>query len=94
MYSIGGCALARSTLRAIERGDASVGGAVRPVAAPAAARADAAPAAPAKLPSAPATAPASDSSAAGTVWSPLVWVVATLVVLGVLWGVLARGRAH
>jgi hypothetical protein len=93
MYSIGGCALARSTLRAIERNDPSLG-AVQPIAAPAAARVDAAPAGPAKLPPAAGADAAPAASTSGSGSSPLPWVgaaVAALAALAGLWHFAGRG---
>ena len=87
MYSIGGCALAKSTLRAIERGDASLDP-VRPVAV---AAAEAVPVA-ADPPHQPAPVAATDTSdahrAAG--WAQVGWLVAGIAVLLLLWRALAR----
>lgn len=87
MYSIGGCALAKSTLRAIERGDASLD-AVRPVAAAAAAA----------VPVAVEPPPAPAATAAGVGadarrdagWAQIGWLVAGIAVLLLLWRALAR----
>jgi len=87
MYSIGGCALARSTLRALEREDAG-GEAIRPVAAPAAVARESA-AAPRSSSHAAAPAAAPDTSGAG--WTPVVSMLVAASALIVLWRTLARG---
>lgn len=90
MYSIGGCALARSTLRAVERKDPAVLG-MQPVAARAEDRAPAAPAPAAKerrLPEAAEAAPAAASDSGMT--TPLLVAGAVLALLLVAWPVVAR----
>jgi hypothetical protein len=92
MYSIGGCALARSTLRAVERGDASVT-AVRQVAAPAVA----APAAVAPAPVAasalrPSGAEAAPAAATRSGWSGIALLAAGLALAGLAWVVVTRVR--
>jgi tetratricopeptide (TPR) repeat protein len=87
MYSIGGCALAKSTLRALERGDASLT-AIRPVAA-AVAAAPVAAAAPPQAAAPPAGPPAA-AARPGASWAPVGWLVAGIAVLLLLWRALAR----
>lgn len=87
MYSIGGCALARSTLRAMDREDADVAR-IRPVAAPATV--------PRELAAAPgpaiqATAPAVAPGPANARWGPIAWIVAAIGGLTLVWRVLGRG---
>lgn len=87
MYSIGGCALAKSTLRALERGDASLD-VVRPVAANAA---DAVPVAAAPAaPPAPVSADDTADARRDQGWAQVGWLVAGIVVLLLLWRALAR----
>lgn len=91
MYSIGGCALARSTLRAVERNDASLT-TVRKVAAPAAvAPAMAAPASAAGglRPTAPEAAP---TAATGSSWSGIAVLAVGLALAAVAWVVVTRVR--
>lgn len=91
MYSIGGCALARSTLRALARNDAALT-AIQPVAAHVAAEA---PAAAAPAPKAGRASERHDAAPAApqgrSHWVTISLAVAALAALGALWQMRARG---
>ena len=82
MYTIGGCDLARSTLRQIQAADAGSGPAVRPASAPAAGTVQQVAVPALQNPSAPGEAPkAADASGSGRGW--LAWVAVGVAVVSI-----------